>query len=355
MATLKSRLQALLHEVGDAGGGTMLEDAKRVAEAVGLEFRNVKTLVEEAEQNLFGESRDAEQCSPHPAPEPQHFFPPMPPRTRAYPSEAPPPAEDDGSAAEGDAAPLEDDGALTEGEGAPAEDEEWLPPDDEDAAQEWLPPEATDGLDAEHGQLPRDAGSRAVPSRGPSPARKRPLEADPSGRVRPSRRSEDRRAPRERKGKEREKGKDKGTDKGRDRGKPGKGKGDQEMRPGDWKCESCGFHNFAKNDACKQCGKSNKAKKANRAMREFRANGSCKRFCIMWMMGSCKNSKKCTFAHAPHELASARDLRRGSWLCEKCGRVLASTDRGCSNCHFAPTRNTLVYDERRGDFSRLSL
>merc|ERR1712194_266063 len=143
-------------------------------------------------------------------------------------------------------------------------------------------------------------------------------------------RSEDRRAPRE-------------------RNRKGKGKGkEDDVRPGDWRCEACGFHNFARNDACKQCGKSSK----NSHDYPSKKGQACKRFCIMWMTGSCKNAKKCTFAHAPHELTSVRDLREGSWLCEKCGLVLERKERGCSKCKVAPTRTTLVYDERKGDFSR---
>merc|ERR1712032_35807 len=120
-----------------------------------------------------------------------------------------------------------------------------------------------------------------------------------------------------------------------------------QMRLGDWICDSCGFSNFAKNDACKKC-------RAPRKNIDFPARkaGACARFCIRWMLGSCKNMERCTFTHAPHELTCARDLRQGSWLCSKCGFVLPRIQIDCRKCKVARNGGSLAYDERRGDFTR---
>lgn len=82
-------------------------------------------------------------------------------------------------------------------------------------------------------------------------------------------------------------------------------------------------------------------------------NESCARFCTNHMTDSCRKGNECTFAHAPHELMKFRELKTGVWLCINCGYVNGFRDKECKRCNTpGPDRDTLVFDERRGDFTR---
>lgn len=88
------------------------------------------------------------------------------------------------------------------------------------------------------------------------------------------------------------------------------GKGD--MRPGDWACPSCGFHNFSKNEACRRCGTS-RPEGAGMAMQ---GGGQ-----MMGCGGGCGGGG-----------CGGPNIRPGDWFCQACGNHNFARNVACKRC-----------------------
>lgn len=119
-----------------------------------------------------------------------------------------------------------------------------------------------------------------------------------------------------------------------------------EFRAGDWNCEQCNDHNYARNTKCRQCGNPNPNPNAGQ-QRQYNRNNNNKNSNIFrdgdWNCPSCNDHnyarnlkcRRCNTDNPNPENASNYGKvakRDGDWNCASCGFHNFSRNSSCKQC-----------------------
>jgi len=114
-----------------------------------------------------------------------------------------------------------------------------------------------------------------------------------------------------------------------------------QMKPGDWKCPSCGDHQFAKNTTCRQCGVAKQMAESIHGMKP--GDWSCPK-CNDFQFANNTECRQCGVANPnPEGSKAARDAalasgfggqteKPGDWYCPACGDLQFAKNVKCRKC-----------------------
>jgi len=130
------------------------------------------------------------------------------------------------------------------------------------------------------------------------------------------------------------------------------------FKPGDWICQACGNHNFAKNETCRKCGnpRPEEGGPAAMQMKLLAAAGPMAKLGD-WMCPSCNDlnfarneqCRSCGFAR-PAEAGPQCQMKPGDFMCAACGKHNFAKYENCRNCG-APRPEGAGPQVRPGDWS----